>query len=558
MAPAGPRSVGVAGCRVMRFGPVADGKAAGPFNSIQQGRPMRDVFIGLDFGTDSVRAALISAEGEMIAAAVQEYPRWKDGWFCDASSGQFRQHPLDYLEAMTAAVRTALAEAALDPAWIAGIGVDTTGSTPCAVDAAGVPLALRPDFQANPNAMFVLWKDHTANAEADRINEVAHNWSGVDYTSYSGGTYSSEWFWSKLLHVLRHDRAVRDAAAGFVEHCDWITAALAGAPVRPGRCAAGHKAMWHASWGGLPGDDFLRAVDPLLAGWRDRLYQDTYTADLPVGTLAPTWAERLGLTSGVVVAGGAIDCHVGAVGAGIVPGQMVKVMGTSTCDVLVAPKVGHCVRGICGQVDGSVLPGLTGLEAGQSAFGDVYAWFRRFLGYGGDVDFARLTADAELVEPGAVLALDWLNGRRSPDANPRVAGALAGLNLGTTPPMVFRALVEATAFGSRAILERFREEGIAVDGISAVGGIARKSPFVMQICADVLQVTLRIVTSKQACALGAAMFAATASGFYPDVMTAMARMGSGFDAVYEPRPDLARGYDRLYQRYRALGAALEK
>ena len=518
---------------------------------------MRDVFIGLDFGTDSVRTALITAEGEMIATAVQEYPRWKNGLHCDAAAGQFRQHPLDYFEAMTATVRTALANAALDPARVAGIGVDTTGSTPCAVDAAGVPLALRPDFQANPNAMFVLWKDHTASAEADRINEVAHNWAGVDYTSYSGGTYSCEWFWSKLLHVLRDDRAVRAAAAGFVEHCDWITAALAGAPVRPGRCAAGHKAMWHASWGGLPGDNFLRAADPLLAGWRERLYHDTYTADLPVGALTPAWAERLGLPPGVAVAGGAIDCHVGAVGAGITPGQMVKVMGTSTCDVLVAPKVDHCVRGICGQVDGSVLPGLTGLEAGQSAFGDVYAWFRRFLGYGGDVDFTRLSADAEQVQPGAVLALDWLNGRRSPDANSQVTGALTGLNLATTPPMVFRALIEATACGSRAILERFREEGIAVNGISAVGGIARKSPLVMQICADVLQVPLRIVKSEQACALGAAMFAAAASGFYPDVMTAMTRMESGFDAVYEPRPGLAPGYDQLYRRYRALGAALE-
>ena len=518
---------------------------------------MRDVFIGLDFGTDSVRAALITAEGEMTATAVQEYPRWKNGLYSNAAASQFRQHPQDYLEAMTAAIKAALAKADLEPTRIAGIGVDTTGSTPCAVDANGAPLALRPDFQDNPNAMFVLWKDHTAMAEADRINEVAHNWDGVDYTSYSGGIYSCEWFWSKLLYVLRSDHAVREAAVGFVELCDWITAPLAGAPVRPSRCAAGHKAMWHASWGGLPSDDFLRAVDPLLAGWRERLYQDTYTADLPVGILTPTWAKQLGLPSGIAVAGGAIDCHVGAVGAGITPGQMVKVMGTSTCDVLVAPKVDRCVRGICGQVDGSVLPGMTGLEAGQSAFGDVYAWFRRFVSYGGDVDFARLTADAEQVQPGAVLALDWLNGRRSPDANPQATGAITGLNLATTPPMVFRALVEATAFGSRAILERFREEGIVVNGIRAVGGIARKSPFVMQICADVMQAPLRVVRSEQACALGAAMFAAVASGFYPDTMTAMTKMSSGFDAVYEPRPDLAHDYDVLYQRYQALGEALE-
>lgn len=519
---------------------------------------MRDIFLGLDFGTDSVRAAVVSSSGAMLATASQDYPRWQAGMYCDAARNQFRQHPADYLEAMTTAVRNAVADSGIDPHRIAGLGLDTTGSTPCVTDAAGVPLALHPDFQDNPNAMFLLWKDHTASAEAERINEVAHNWPEVDYTKYSGGTYSCEWFWSKLLHVLRIDSKVRAAAAGFVEHADWISASLAGAQVKPSRCAAGHKAMWHAEWQGLPSEQFLQAVDPLLTGWRAKLYHDTFTADQPVGVITDAWAQKLGLPPGVVIAGGSIDCHVGAVGAGIEPGRMIKVMGTSTCDVLVAKQLHKCLRGICGQVDGSVLPGMIGLEAGQSAFGDVYAWFRNFLSYGGEVDFERLTAEAANVAPGTILALDWHNGRRSPDANPHLSGAIAGLTLGTTAPMVFRALIEATVFGSRAILERFRSEGVAVNSISAVGGIARKSPLVMQICADVLQVPISVVASDQACALGSAMFAAAASGYFPDLKTAMHNMQAGYDAQYMPRKNFQQQYDKLYQKYRELGCHWEK
>ena len=403
--------------------------------------------------------------------------------------------------------------------------------------------------------MFLLWKDHTALEEAARINETAKNGKGPDYTAYEGGAYSCEWFWSKILYVLKRDRAIRENAHHFLEHCDWIPALLTGVGNRAGRCAAGHKAMWHESWGGLPPEEFFVSVDPLLRGMRGRLYSETYTADIPVGTLTPEWAERLGLSTEVVVAGGAIDCHAGALGAGIEANQMVKVMGTSTCDLIVAPHVNKCIRGICGQVDGSILPGLIGMEAGQAAFGDIYSWFRRLLSYGGnEVSLEQLERDAALLEDSSLTALDWMNGRRTPDADPLLQGAILGIGLGATAPMIYRALVESTAFGARAILERFLEEGLAIQEIKAIGGIARKSPFVMQFCADVLGRTISVVKSEQACALGSAMYAAAASGVYPDLASAVSAMNSGFDAVYLPR----KNYDERYRRYRFWGAAAEQ
>ena len=305
---------------------------------------------------------------------------------------------------------------------------------------------------------------------------------------YEGGIYSSEWFWSKILHTLKVDASVREAAFSWVEHCDWIAGELCGRTdpltMSRSRCAAGHKALWHASWGGLPPEEFLAGVDPLLAGLRSRLYTDTDTADVPVGTLSAKWAAKLGLPESVVVSGTAFDCHFGAVGAQIQPYELVKVVGTSTCDILVAPDVDTCVRGICGQVDGSVVPGLIGLEAGQSAFGDVYAWFKRLLGYAGDISLPRLEREAAEIAPGStgIVALDWFNGRRTPDANPHLRGGVFGLNLGSTAPMVYRALAESTVFGARRIVERFREEGVPVKSVSAIGGIARKSTFVMIVC----------------------------------------------------------------------------
>jgi len=515
---------------------------------------MRKLTIGLDFGSDSVRAVLVdAAQGEILGSCVHNYKRWSQGKFSNAQESRFRQHPLDYLESMEIVIKGVLAYC--NPAEIIGIGVDTTGSTPCAVDRNGVPLAMHSDFADDPDAMFILWKDHTAIKEADDINRHSRTWGRIDYTMYEGGIYSSEWFFAKILHTLRVNEKVRNAAFSWVEHCDWIPGELTGntdpLTMPRSRCAAGHKALWHESWDGLPPEEFFAGLDPLLSGLRARLFTETKTADNSVGTLCKKWADKLGLSEKIVVSGGAFDCHFGAVGAGIEPYQLVKVFGTSTCDIIVAPKVESCVHGICGQVDGSVVPGMIGLEAGQSAFGDIYAWFKNFLGYAGEVSLSKLEEEAkELpIDPNGILALDWFNGRRTPDANQYLKGAIFGLTLGSTAPMVYRALIEATCCGARHITQRFIEEGVPVNSVVAIGGIARKSPFIMQTCADILNMPIKVAKSDQVCALGGAMFAAVAAGIYPDTHTAMAKMNSGFDAVYNPIPQNVALYEQLYQRY---------
>ncbi len=541
--------------------------------------------IGLDYGTDSVRSLIVDvADGTEVASAVHDYSRWKKGLYCNPAANQFRQHPLDYLEGLKITVREALAQApAGTAAAVKGISIDTTGSTPVAVDQSGVPLAMKPEFAENPNAMFVLWKDHTAIKEAAQINDLAHNCDGEDYTKFCGGIYSPEWFWAKILHILRDDTAVRDAAFSWVEHCDWMPGILTGnlAPLtmKRSRCAAGHKAMWHEIFGGLPSQTFLSQLDPLLSGIRDRLYRETVTADTPVGTLTPEWAAELGLGTDVVVASGAFDAHVGAVGGQIEPHMLCKIMGTSTCDMLVVPPeiIGdRLIRGICGQVDGSIVPGLLGLEAGQSAFGDLYAWFKKLLAWpievlGGSLpesaksamlaqiipELGDAAAKLEIDESG-IVALDWINGRRTPDAKPELKGAIVGLDMGHDAPRIFRALVEATAFGSKKIIDRFVSEGVQINEVAALGGIAKKSSFVMQTVADVLDVPIKVVRSEQACALGAAMFAAVAAGIFGDVAEAQQTMGGGFEAEYQPIPANVAKYRELYQRYSILGNFVEK
>jgi L-ribulokinase len=344
--------------------------------------------LGVDYGTDSVRTVLVDASnGSEISHSVFYYPRWKAGKYCDPANNRFRQHPLDYLEGLEKTITDVIQKA---PAGTAqngvAISVDTTGSTPVAVDKSGTPLALNPEFAENPNTMFVLWKDHTATAEAEEINALARSWGGVDFTKFEGGIYSSEWFWAKILHVLREDKSVAHAAYSWVEHCDWIPALLTGKTnpmeMKRSRCAAGQKAMWHAEFDGLPAEDFLQKLDPLLAGLRSRLYKETFTCEVKAGNLSPEWAKRLGLNENVAVGVGSFDAHIGTLGGEIKPYYLSKIKGTSTCDILIAPsdEVGNkFVKGICGQVDGSVLPGMLGLEAGQSAFGDVYAWFKSLL-----------------------------------------------------------------------------------------------------------------------------------------------------------------------------------
>ena len=533
---------------------------------------MSKYVIGMDYGSDSVRALLVNVEnGKEISSSVYHYERWDKGMYCDPANNQFRQHPLDYLAGLETTVKAVLADAPAGTAEnVIGISVDTTGSTPVAVNKEGTPLSLTPGFEDNPNAMFILWKDHTAIAEAEEINALAKSWGGEDFTKFSGGIYSSEWFWAKILRTVRVDEKVRKAAFSWVEHCDWTSAVLTGntdpLTMKRSRCAAGHKAMWHASWDGLPAEEFLTKLDPKLSGIRDRLYTETDTAEVKVGDLTEEWAAKLGLSRNVAVSGGAFDAHMGAVGGQIKPYHISKIMGTSTCDIIVAPnaEVGDkLISGICGQVDGSVVPGMTGMEAGQSAFGDIYAWFKRLLCWVPehfDIEekekisssiLAELTKEASKIKIGEtdVSALDWMNGRRTPDADQNLKGAIFGLNLGSSAPMIFRALVESTVFGTKKIADRFTSEGIPVKGIIALGGIAKKSPFVMQMCADVLDMPIKVVKSEQACALGAAMFAAVTAGYYDCIETAMDKMGGGFETSYEPIAENTAKYAKHYQKY---------
>lgn len=547
--------------------------------------------IGVDYGTDSVRSIIVNAaNGKEIAAAVFPYPRWKDGLYCNAAASQFRQHPLDYVEGLEQSIKSCLQQAGASvAAQVKAISIDTTGSSPVAVDESGTPLALLPGFEQNPNAMFVLWKDHTSVKEAAEINAHAGRFD-VNYLQYVGGIYSSEWFWAKLLHVLRADEQVRKACYSWVEHCDWIPFLLTGGQraqdIRRGVCSAGHKSLWAAEFGGLPPDEFFSSLDPVLKGFTARLFKDTYTADKPAGKLSGAWAGRLGLSTDVVVGIGAFDAHMGAVGGQIEPYHLSKVMGTSTCDMLVAPKAdmeGKLVKGICGQVDGSVIPGMIGLEAGQSAFGDAYAWFRNVLGWPVqqllsqssliDKDTAARLAEETLdkiipalskqaealpFDEKSELAVDWFNGRRTPDANQLLKGVISNLHLGSDAPRVFRAVVEATCFGAKSIVDRFNHEGVPVKGLIGLGGVARKSPFIMQMMADVMDMPIRIHRSEQTCAAGAAMFAATAAGIYSKVEDAMAAMGQGFDVEYYPDAKKAPLYAKRYRQYHELGGFIER
>jgi L-ribulokinase len=436
--------------------------------------------------------------------------------------------------------------------------------------------------------MFVLWKDHTSIEEAAEINGHAQKFE-TNYLKYVGGIYSSEWFWSKLLHILRTDSSVAHACYSWVEHCDWIPFFLTGgknvSQMKRSICAAGHKSLWAAEWGGLPPDDFFSALDPRLKGFTQRLFTKVYASDQPAGKLSKEWAERLGLSTDIVVGVGAFDCHMGAVGGQIEPYHLSKVMGTSTCDMLVAPinEMEHkLVKGICGQVPGSIIPGMMGMEAGQSAFGDAYAWFKDLIEWPFDNILSQLSdSDAAIkskldqfrgeiitklsrkaaalqFDEDSELAVDWLNGRRTPDANQSLKAAIGGLNLATDAPKMFRAIVESTCFGARAIIERFIEQGVPVKGLIGLGGVARKSPFIMQMLSDIMNMPIRIHRSEQTCALGAAMFAATASGIYKRVEDAMDAMGQGFDKEYYPNAKLVGLYEKRYNKYKSFCAFIER
>ena len=546
--------------------------------------------IGVDFGTDSVRSILVdSSNGVEISSSVFYYPKWKEGKFCNPSKNQFRQHPQDYIDGLQHTIKACVEAAGPEIALaVKAIGVDTTGSSPVAVDRKGQPLALLPAFAENPNAMFVLWKDHTSVAEAASINQHATKFP-INYLQYVGGIYSSEWFWAKLLHILRVDETVRKACYTWVEHCDWIPFLLTGqndaTQLKRSVCAAGHKGLWSANFEGYPPNEFFSSLDPLLDEHVERLGKDVYTSDKSAGHLSDEWASTLGLPIETIVAVGAFDAHMGAVGGQIEPFHLSKVMGTSTCDMLVAPKeiIGDTlVKGICGQVDGSVIPGMIGLEAGQSAFGDSYAWLKKMV-LTPVIDILSNTkiTDEETITKlidelstqfiselsrkanelplslSDPIATDWLNGRRTPDANQLLKSGITGLNLSTDAVMLFKTIVESTCFGAKAIVDRFNEEGVPIKVLIGLGGVAKKSPYIMQVMSDVMNMPIRIHKSEQTCALGAAMFAATAAGEYDKVDDAMIAMGQGFDTTYYPNESNTEFYNQRMEQYKKLGAFLE-
>jgi L-ribulokinase len=525
--------------------------------------------LGLDFGTNSVRALLVDVRtGREAGTAISAYASGEAGIILDRRDpGLARQNPADYLAGIEAAVTGALRRAktsarSFDPAAVIGIGVDTTGSTPLPVDREGTPLCFKAPFRRNPNAMAWLWKDHTGHAEAAEITALAAR-EHPEYLAKCGGTYSSEWFFSKILHCLRVDPRVFDAAWSWVECADWIPAVLTGETrpdrIKRSRCAAGHKAMFNAAWGGLPAADFLARLDPKLGKLRARLYDRTETVDAATGGLAPAWAKKLGLPAGIPVAAGAFDAHLGAVGSGVRPGRFVKIIGTSACDICVWPTEERLpdVPGLCGIVDGSVLPGCLGLEAGQSAVGDIFNWFVNLIQPGGPKkgSHEELTKLAAGLRPGesGLLALDWHNGNRTVLVDQRLTGLILGLTLHTRPEEIYRALIEATAFGALTIIRRFEEYGVRIDEVVACGGIAEKNPLVMQVTADVTGKEIKVARSAQTCALGAAMAGAVvagrAAGGHDTFGEAQAAMAGVRPKTFKPRPEHHAVYAELHRLY---------
>jgi L-ribulokinase len=527
--------------------------------------------IGLDYGTNSVRGLMVNtANGREVATAVWNYPSGTQGVILSRDPNLARQHPADYVRGAEQAIRRTLSLAkravrGFRPEQVIGIGVDTTGSTPLPVDRNGRPLALDRSFARNPAAMAWLWKDHTGTAEATEITELARR-IRPQYLTKCGGTYSSEWFFSKILHCLRTSPEVYDAAYLWVECADWIPAMLTGTEgpeqLTVGVCAAGHKAMFNDEWGGYPDAEFLSQLDPKLGQLRSRLRPKAFAVNRAVGGLSADWAKRTGLPQGIPVATGAFDAHLGGVGSGIQPGTLVKIIGTSTCDMMVVPlgdKLAD-IPGLCGIAPGSILPGYYGLEAGQSAVGDIFNWFVNYIQPLGKKagSHEALSAAATRIAPGesGLLALDWNNGNRTILVDQRLSGMLLGQTLYTTPAEIYRALVEATAFGALTIINRFEEYGVKVEQITNCGGIAEKNPFVMQIYADVTGRPMKISRSAQTCALGAAIAGAVVAGKpaggYDDFASAQQAMTGLKSRVFRPDAKAHAVYRKLYLLYRRL------
>lgn len=535
---------------------------------------MKKFALGLDFGTNSCRSLIVDLEdGNELASCVVDYPSGEDGILLEpADPNVARQNPADYFLSLEKAIRDVLQQASdnssgFNPDSIIGIGIDTTGSSPVPVNREGTPLGMLPAFRNKLNAMVWLWKDHSSFSEAAQITEMAQKMR-PEYLAKIGGTYSSEWFWSKILHCKNTTPEIFNAAYSFVEICDYIPAVLSG-ETRPDKimrsvCAAGHKAMYSNDWGGLPDREYLAALDPALADLRDRLYEKAVPSNHVAGRLTQEWAEKLGLKPGIAIAVGAFDAHMGGVGAGVKEGTLVKILGTSTCDIMVSPKHKgfEDIPGVCGIVDGSVLPGYYGIEAGQSAVGDIFLWFVNHLvpdKYGKSIDekFKNLEIEASKQKPGehGLLALDWNNGNRTILVDVQLSGLIIGQTLHTQAHEIYQALIEATAFGALTIINRIREYGVAVEEIVNCGGLASKNSFLMQIYADIIDRPMKVSRSNQTPALGAAIFGAVAAGSelsgYSKVEDAQAAM-TGIKEVYKPRDEYRHIYQELFRLYGQL------
>lgn len=539
--------------------------------------------LGADFGSDSVRVVILDASnGKVAGSYVSYYKRWEKKLYCNDKINQFRQHPLDYIESLTEAVNKAIEEANKTckdiKERIRGICIDTTGSTPCLCDKDGMPLSMSEEFKEDPDAMFILWKDHTSVREAEEINRVAHS-NDVDYTKYLGGVYSTEWFWAKALHTIRKNKKVKEKVWTVIEHCDWITALLCGNTnpntIKRSRCAAGHKCMWHKSWNGYPPREFFDKFDSKLGDIRETLGNETYSTETIEGYLTKEWADKLGLKENILVCVGAYDSHIGAVGGLVDVGVLVKSIGTSTCDVTIGnlPKKGEtekAVKGICGQVDSSVLDGYIGYEAGQSAYGDYYSWFRNLLTWTyknmsknteeeNEIFEKKILPELEkeaskiITTEDSPVATDWINGRRTPFANQNLKATIFGMYLGIDAPMFMKMLLESTAYGAKAIIECFEDGGIEIKKVMAIGGVARKSKLGMQILADVTNREIYVTKDDQAPAIGAAVFAAKAYGLYENVFEAQKAISAGIERVHKPIKENVKIYERLYKKYKEIG-----
>lgn len=540
--------------------------------------------VGIDFGSDSVRTIVVDVDnGKTCSSGVCEYQRWKSGLYQHPEKYIFRQHPLDYMEAMEACVKKTLQGLSAEQRKeIVGIGIDTTGSTPAPVNRQGIPLALTEEFAGNENAMFYLWKDHSAAKEAEEVNAVFSNNEIADYSKYQG-KYSAEWFWAKILHGIRTDEQIREKAYIWVEHCDWIVGELCG-NTDPERmyhssCAAGHKALWNNHWKGLPAKEVLERLDPYLGEVKERYGQNPKPATVAAGKLSDKWAKKLGLSNKVIVSGSAFDAHAGAVGAGISEKTLVSTIGTSAVDMLIDYPENlekKQIHDYCGQAEDSIFPDYMGIETGQSAFGDIFAWYKEVLLWpihnAADAEtketefFKEMEknllgnlekAAAKLPEEPFPIALDWFNGRRYPDTDDFQKAAVTGLSLGTSAPVIYRSLIFGALSGLRRIVEGFERTGIEINNVIVVGGISKKSSYIMQMMADVLKKETVTVDSDQTCALGAAIYAAVACGKYKTAAEAISYMAAKMVCCYRPDQEKVDFYDRQYEKYLELAKYVE-